>query len=176
MLIACHLFFGICAGCLLQERYKNQYLVLLCLVGAVLPDIIDKPLGYLIFPEIGDGRLIAHALAGLLIIGITGWCLMKDHLLTGALLLGVMIHQILDEMWKIPVNWFYPLLGEFPVYPQEDYFGWGLMRELTTPSEWAFALCLLFLAWRWYSGPDYLRARDAVLSGIPALLLLIAGR
>ncbi|HWQ68153.1 MAG TPA: metal-dependent hydrolase [Methanospirillum sp.] len=177
MLILCHLFFGLCAGMLLCERYARSSLLAACIIGSILPDIIDKPLGYLIFPEIGDGRLITHALIGIGIIGIIGVLVLKVPLLTGALCTGVILHQLLDAMWKIPANWLYPLFGDFPSYPQENYFGWGLMRELSTPSEWAFAgAMLLLMIYIWSERRVGTRFRAAVVSGIPALILLIAGR
>lgn len=175
MLIFCHLFFGTLAGLLLRERFKTGYILPLGILGSILPDLIDKPLGYLIFPELGDGRLIAHALIGLVLITLIGGGVFRDLLLTAGLAIGVVIHQILDGMWKIPVNWFYPLLGPFPVYQQEGYFTSGIMRELTTPSEYVFAIGIILLLTQWSSGPAY-RIRAAVLSGTPALLLLFTGR
>ncbi len=176
MLVACHLFFGALAGLILQERYPHRYILPACLVGSILPDIIDKPLGYIIFPEIGDGRLIAHALLGLCIIGIIALLFQRDILVAGALAGGVVLHQILDEMWKIPVNWLYPFLGPFPVFMQEGYFGWGLMRELTTPSEWFFLCSLLIMILIRAKNPAMIRIQTVLLSGTPAILLLITGR
>jgi len=175
MLIACHLFFGTGAGLLLQNRFKSGYILPACILGSILPDLIDKPLGYIIFPSIGDGRLIAHSLIGLAMILLITEALFRDRLITAALGIGILSHQILDEMWKIPVNWFYPLLGPFPVYPMEDYFGWGLMRELTTPSEYLFALGMLLLLMNRSSGPTT-RERVGIISGASALLLLLTGR
>jgi hypothetical protein len=176
MLIACHLFVGTLTRIILQNHFKSRYLLPLCMVGSVLPDIIDKPLGYIVLPDLGDGRLIAHALAGIILISIIGLCLFRSTLLTGALITGVISHQILDEMWNIPINWFYPLLGPFPVYLHENYFGWGLMKELTTPSEWAFSLAILFLLYIRSSESASFRVRTAAFSSVPALLLLITGR
>lgn len=176
MLIACHLFFGICAGVLLRERFLDQRIIPLCILGSILPDLIDKPLGHLIFTQIDDGRLIAHALAGLIIISIISLFLMRDRILATALCIGMLSHQLLDEMWKIPVNWFYPLLGEFPIGSLDNYFAWGMMRELTTLSEWIFALIILYLAFHWKSDREIPGFRMVALSGLPALLLLMTGR
>jgi len=175
MLIACHIFIGTVAGLLLQERFGGKYILPACILGSILPDLIDKPLGFLIFPSIGDGRLIAHSLIGLALIVLIAASISRDLLLTAALAVGVITHQVLDEMWKIPVNWFYPFLGPFPVYQMENYFGWGLMRELTTPSEYLFGLGILFLLINWSPGPIS-RIRAGVLSGASALLLLFTGR
>jgi membrane-bound metal-dependent hydrolase YbcI (DUF457 family) len=176
MLIACHLFFGALIGIILDRQYPGRFLLPACLLGSVLPDIIDKPLGYLIFPEIGDGRLIAHAIIGLILIGIISGILLRDRALAGALMVGVLSHQLLDAMWQIPVNWLYPLLGPFPVYVHEDYFRWGLMRELTTPSEWLFGISLILLLMMRDEHLSFRRVRIAAFSAAPAILLLITGR
>ena len=175
MLIACHLFFGTGAGLILQERFQSRYVLPVCMLGSILPDLIDKPLGFLIFPSIGDGRLIAHSLIGLISIMLIVAALLRSMLLPAVLSVGVLIHQLLDEMWNMPVNWFYPFLGQFPVYQQENYFGLGLMRELTTPSEYLFALGILFLL---ISRPvgQISRNRAGFLSGTSALMLLLTGR
>ena len=175
MLIACHLFFGTSAGLLLQDRFKSAYILPACILGSVLPDLIDKPLGYIVFPSIGDGRLIAHSLIGFALILLITGALYKDRFVIAALGIGILTHQILDEMWKIPVNWFYPILGPFPVYQMEDYFGWGLMRELTTPSEYLFALGILILLMNRTTG-IVSRERAGIASGASALLLLLTGR
>lgn len=175
MLLACHLFFGTATGLLLQNKFKSKYVLPACILGSVLPDIIDKPLGYIIFPSIGDGRLIAHSLVGLTIILFFTAAIFRDRFLIAALGIGILTHQILDEMWKMPVNWFYPLLGPFPVYQMENYFGWGFMRELTTPSEYLFALGVLFLLIN-RSQNSLIRERAGILSGASALLLLFTGR
>lgn len=175
MLLACHLFFGTATGLLLQNWFKSRYILPACILGCILPDLIDKPLGYIIFPSIGDGRLIAHSLIGLTIILLITGIFLKDRLIVTALGIGILTHQILDEMWKIPVNWFYPLLGPFPVHQMEDYFGWGLMRELTTPSEYLFALGVLILLFSRSSG-FLSRNRAGILSGGIALLLLLSGK
>lgn len=176
MLVACHLFFGALAGLILQEKFSSRYILPMCILGSILPDIIDKPLGYTIFPGIGDGRLIAHSIVGILIIGVIALLLFRNPLETGALMSGVILHQLLDAMWLIPINWLYPFLGPFPIFMKENYFGWGLMRELTTPSEWFFGLSLIFMLLFWSRNSSYTRIRDTALAGAPAILLLITGR
>jgi len=175
MLIACHLFFGTGIGLLLQNHFRSGYILPACILGSVLPDLIDKPLGYIVFPSIGDGRLIAHSLIGFALVLLISGALFRDRLLTAGLGIGILSHQILDEMWKIPVNWFYPLLGPFPVYQMEDYFGWGFMRELTTPSEYLFSLGILLLLMN-ITSSSISSERAGVISGASALLLLLTGR
>ena len=64
---------------------------------------------------------------------------------------GILLHQIMDEMWNLPVNWFYPLFGPFqgPVIP--DYIGTYFWFEITNPSEWIFmigSVAILLMSYR----------------------------
>jgi len=80
------------------------------LAGAILPDIIDKPLG--IF-HIGNGRSISHTLLFLFIFTVTGLLLYilrkwKRILILAA---GIFFHLILDSMWLNPHTLFWPFNG-----------------------------------------------------------------
>jgi hypothetical protein len=48
------------------------------------------------------------------------------------------LHQVFDEMWALPANWFYPLLGPFRGFMIHDYVGTYFWFEITNPSEWLF--------------------------------------
>ncbi len=79
------------------------------LLGALLPDLIDKPLGHILLPG-NNGRIIAHTLLFsvlLLAIGLA-W---KSAL---PLSLGVSMHQLLDSMYLSPESSLWPMLGPFP--------------------------------------------------------------
>lgn len=90
------------------------------LIGALLPDIIDKPLGLIIL-NYGNGRLIAHTLVfALLLTMIALW--KKDtpidskgvmHMRLYALSGGTWIHLLLDSMWLFPATLLWPFLGSF---------------------------------------------------------------
>ncbi|HEY50428.1 MAG TPA: metal-dependent hydrolase [Dehalococcoidia bacterium] len=84
------------------------------LVGSMLPDIIDKPVGIFLFQETySNGRIFSHTLlflillmvAGLFIRGYSGktWGL--------ALSIGTVFHLLLDKMWQTPKTLFWPILG-----------------------------------------------------------------
>jgi inner membrane protein len=84
------------------------------LIGSLLPDIIDKPVGQYFFREtFSYGRIYAHTLLFLVIITAVGFYLYKSYnkvwLLT--LAFGTFIHLILDEMWLTPRTLFWPFLG-----------------------------------------------------------------
>lgn len=97
----------------------------LVLVGSLLPDILDKPVGELVFREtLGSGRIFAHSLAFLLLLTLGG---LYQRRRTGsgsllALAFGVLAHQACDRMWLEPVTLLWPLLGPFPRAAVADWF------------------------------------------------------
>ena len=70
------------------------------LLGSMLPDIIDKPLGELRFGTPAMGRTIAHTLLFLLLLGMAAYYL--SDLRLASLAGGVMAHLLLDFMWDSP--------------------------------------------------------------------------
>ena len=95
--------------------YLGSYIdIRLLLVGSLLPDIIDKPVGQFFFKEtFNNGRTFSHTLLFLIIITTLGCYLYKHHrqiwLLT--LAFGTLIHLVLDGMWYSPRTLFWPFLG-----------------------------------------------------------------
>jgi len=83
------------------------------LVGSLLPDIIDKPLGHFFFREtLNNGRIFGHTLVFLLILGIAGYLLYRrGHLWLLTLALGTFWHLIFDLMWLDPRTLLWPLFG-----------------------------------------------------------------
>jgi hypothetical protein len=87
-------------------------------VGALLPDLIDKPIGRVLFANsVASGYLIAHSLVFFIVISIVGYALYRERgdsriiQVAGASFL----HLVEDRMWKIPVTLLWPALGwEFP--------------------------------------------------------------
>ena len=97
------------------------------MVGALLPDIIDKPLGHYIFPEaLGNGRIYAHTLLFSLLLLAGGWLLYRYRRRMWLLLLGAgsFLHILLDQMWTAPKAFFWPLFGfSFDKYVYDNYLG-----------------------------------------------------
>ncbi len=63
MLIFCHLCIGAIAGLALARVTRDLRMVPLAAVASVIPDLVDKPLGYLLYGDIlGHGRLYFHTL------------------------------------------------------------------------------------------------------------------
>ena len=121
------------------------------LVGAVLSDVIDKPVGRLVYGTFGC-RLFAHSLIFLLLIVLAGLYLYhlrrrQNWLL--ALGFGVFTHLVLDEMWLDTQTLFWPVLGlSFPTvnydYWEDDVFH----RLFTSPRVYVPELAgLLILGW-----------------------------
>ena len=97
----------------------------LLLVGSLLPDIIDKPVGQLFFREtFSQGRIFSHTLLFLALITIAGFFLYKSRRKVWLLTLasGTLMHLILDEMWHAPRTLFWPFLGF--AFERVDLTGW----------------------------------------------------
>ncbi len=93
---------------------KRKFSYPLIIVGSILPDLIDKPLGRIILP-LGSGRLIGHTLVFLLILIIIGLSLISIGLYWQMLTLALAdaLHLIEDRMWEQPAILLWPLLGGF---------------------------------------------------------------
>ena len=107
------------------KRFSELVDYRLVLIGSMLPDIIDKPLGGLILKDtLGNGRIYAHTLIFLLLlfgIGIFFWVKYKRPemlVLAG----GSFVHHILDGMWRFPGTYLWPFYGWS--FPKGDPEGW----------------------------------------------------
>ena len=81
-------------------------------LGAILPDLIDKPIGRILLGEsVANGRLFGHTLLFVLILVMIGYFL-KDHRdAVFCLSFGAFMHLIEDRMWENSATFFYPLYG-----------------------------------------------------------------
>jgi inner membrane protein len=124
------------------------------LIGSLLPDIIDKPVGQYFFREtFENGRIFSHTLLFLILLAMAGWFLYRQKKAAWLLTLaaGTLAHLILDQMWNIPATLFWPLLGW--QFPPENLTGWGgnilnayLSDPLTIVSESIGIIILVWLA------------------------------
>lgn len=81
------------------------------LVGALLPDLIDKPLGHVLLGW-DNGRLWAHTLLfAVALLGLATYVGSRWGLTMGV---ATLIHQGLDQAWLDPASWLWPLAGPFP--------------------------------------------------------------
>jgi inner membrane protein len=93
----------------------------LLVLGSLLPDIIDKPLGIFLF---GDGRIFTHSLLVTLLVLVTGFYLFVNYKQKAllAVALGMAGHLILDSMWANPRVFLWPLYGwGFPLGARTSY-------------------------------------------------------
>lgn len=126
--------------------------VRLLLVGSMLPDIIDKPVGQYFFREtFQNGRIFSHTLLFLIVLSGIGWYLLKAHRQAWMLTLavGTATHLILDQMWNTPRTLFWPLMGVN--FPTVDLEGWiqEIFKTLTLdPATYIpEAIGLMMLIW-----------------------------
>ncbi len=102
--------------------YKTSWLaslgsridIRLLLIGSLLPDIIDKPIGGFFFQEtISNGRIIGHTLLFLILITLAGLYLYQSRGKTSLLAVsfGTFTHLIFDQMWHAPRTLFWPIYG-----------------------------------------------------------------
>jgi membrane-bound metal-dependent hydrolase YbcI (DUF457 family) len=143
-----HLLTGIILGLLIGELLHDRRWIIPCALGSVLPDLIDKPLGLLVFGSSigGSGRAWSHGILLLIVVLAVGtwiWKYRGSPVVLGAGI-GIFSHQILDLMWRQPANWLYPFLGPLRGKMPLDRFFLLLRRELYNPSEWAL-LALIIL-------------------------------
>jgi len=104
------------------------------LLGSLLPDIVDKPVWFLVTSLASDaslgGRDYTHSLLFNLVLFTGGLVLVrygKSWLLI--ISLSSFMHLILDQMWNVPVVLLWPLLGPLP---REETVGWvsGMFQAL----------------------------------------------
>lgn len=82
--------------------------------GAVLPDVLDTPVGLAWFGSLGSARLVAHSLAfaslAMVVVLLTtrrG----RPRKRWMPLAVGVLVHLFLDAMWADPETLWWPFLG-----------------------------------------------------------------
>ena len=110
--------------CRLNLAKSIDYRVVM--VGALLPDIIDKPVGDVIFRDyFGQGRIFCHTLLFLIILTTIGIYLYKTRRKLWLLLLafGTFTHLILDFMWLEPRILLWPTYGI--TFPREESTTFG---------------------------------------------------
>lgn len=136
------------------------------LVGSILPDIIDKPIGSVLFNETFEThRLFAHslvfpvaALALALAVARRDTALRRGLI---GLVIGVFVHLLLDAAWATPEAFWWPFFGwEFPRVLDSDIVSL-LGRMVSDPLVWVGeglgAVYLVFLWRRYLGGADELR-------------------
>lgn len=93
-----------------DDRMDLRFLAL----GALLPDLIDTPVGLLAYPSLGSVRLVGHSLllASLVMVAVVlrtrrG----RPRKRWMPLAIGMLLHLFLDGMWSDPETLWWPFLG-----------------------------------------------------------------
>ncbi len=108
-----HLGIGLGLAWLLSWRTPARIDYRLVLFGALLPDLIDKPLGYALGLQT---RLWAHTF--LFLFGILALSFVPSLRWWRLVGFGVATHLLLDEIWDLPDVAWYPAYGwTFPASP-----------------------------------------------------------
>jgi inner membrane protein len=127
-------------------------------IGSLLPDIIDKPIGRYFFNNtFGTGRLFGHTLLFAILLFMAGFLIAFKYKNSFMLMLafGTFAHLILDGMWQAPKVLLWPLLGfsfeKATPIPFGTYL-WNLVRQLfKTPwvgiPEFIAAIIILWFLW-----------------------------
>ena len=127
----------------------NRIDIRILLVGSLLPDIIDKPIGHWLFKEyFSNGRIFSHTLLFFILITILGVFYYKYFSKTWFLFMsfGVFMHLILDEMWLTPKTLLWPIFGlEFERINLTNWIGGMWHRFFTDPAVYVPELLGLFI-------------------------------
>ncbi|MFC1956572.1 metal-dependent hydrolase [Chloroflexota bacterium] len=86
----------------------------LILIGSLLHDIIDKPVGQYFFREtFSNGRIFSHTLLFLILVTVAGLYLYRRSGREWLLVLsfGTFTQLVLDQIWLTPQTLFWPVLG-----------------------------------------------------------------
>ena len=154
MFIFAHVFAGALLGLVFWHLTNDCRAILVCIAGSILPDLIDKSLG-LLFPSLlSSARTVFHSLGLVIVILLFTLIFVRSklRLLGVGFVCAVLFHQVFDEMWTLPANWFYPLLGPFQGSMIPDYILTYFWLEITNPSEWLFMVGSVVILVKSYRG------------------------
>lgn len=154
----------------LAKRVDIRFLLL----GSLLPDIIDKPAGQVLFRDtFSNGRIFSHTLVFFILISLAGIYLYrkrgKTWLLAGTF--GVFTHLVFDQLWELPKTLFWPLYGFS--FARVDLTGWtgsvfyALLHspEVYVPEIIGGAILLVFGGTLWYHRGIVAFLRDGSVKG-----------
>lgn len=109
------------------------------LAGTVLPDVVDKAVGEVLFRSyFQNGRIYFHTSLFtllLLLAGLCGWARRRDSRLL-LLSLGMASHLVLDRIWIEPTTALWPSLGPFLRHPSDLTLVQQVLEYLRDPVFW----------------------------------------
>ena len=180
MFIFAHVFAGTLLGLIFWHLTKDRRAIPVCIAGSIIPDLIDKSLGLLFPPVLSSGRTVFHSLGLVLVILLFTLMFFRSNLrLLGVAVAGaILLHQVFDEMWTLPANWFYPLLGPFQGSMIPDYVLTYFWLEITNPSEWVFmfgSVVILIKSYRWMTVIPLPSLSNRMRSGAYTFVVAVMG-
>ena len=135
------------------------------LLGTILPDLVDKPLGF----ALGlSGRIWTHTALASVALTLLGLAWMRRGSSAATwLAVGSWTHLVLDRMWDLPVTLLYPLFG-FAFPPADRSLLSYLLVLVTDPVVWGGEIVggvvLFAMAWR-YGVHDWPSVRSFLAGG-----------
>ena len=147
MFFFAHLGLGLGLAWLVAWKLPVRFDYRLVLFGSLLPDIIDKPLGYVLGLE---GRIWAHTLVFLLALTALSFAPRLWSLRFVAF--GVGTHYLVDRLWESPRILLYPAFGwSFnPVAFDTERWVYTLLNDpLVQAGEIVGLAILLLFAWHY---------------------------
>ncbi len=122
-------------------------------LGAVLPDLIDTPIGAMMWTSWQAPRLWSHSLAfGSFLMVVVLVATRRGPRRKGGMLLavGVLMHLALDAMWADPQTLWWPFLGSGFTTTEFSMFGEYASDVIRDPWMWLGELLgLVYLAFLW---------------------------
>lgn len=118
-----------------DDRMDLRFLML----GAVLPDLVDTPIGALVYPSTLTVRLVSHTLlVAALVMVIVVWRTRRGRPRKRwmPLAIGLLMHLALDAMWASPETLWWPFLGLDFTPADASTFGGLVADVLTDPLVW----------------------------------------
>lgn len=122
-------------------------------LGAVLPDLIDLPLGTLVFRQsLSTGEAWTHSLlapTAVTVVILLATRRGRRRRAWMALAVGMFFHLLVDGMWTKTEVFLWPFFGDIPPGPRPYWEGiWT--RALDDPWRWGRELVGLgYLVWVW---------------------------
>lgn len=137
-------------------------------IGAITSDLIDLPIGIALWSSLQAPRLAAHsllipalAMVGVLLFTARGGAYRKPWMLFAV---GMLIHLLLDGMWRSPETLWWPFLGTEFTPTGFETFGAYAIDVVSNPLTWAGeAIGIMYLVMLWRkSGLSTSEARSAL--------------
>lgn len=138
-------------------------------LGAVLPDLIDTPIGAVAWSTLQTTRLWAHTIlfgSTLLVAVLVGTRRGRRRKQWMLLATGVLLHLVLDGLWNQPDTLWWPFLGTTFTPTGFATYGAYVADVLTDPVMWlgeGIGLVYLIGLWR-KAGLDQRDARERLLT------------